>query len=151
MEHNANPGNSDRCPRCGQMFALLNLHELTGECPACFAERPAPIGQPHPALVEMFTECLHYSIPRAYHKDFIWHDLAALRQHKPSDPFLWILRTNGTHIHFEAVHPQLGTMFAHETHRLFYVWDGKRLTRFPKPIEAISCLANLLNAKEATR
>ena len=47
-----NPGNADRCTSCGQIRALLDLHDLTGQCPACFdrsAKHKAP-GDHHPIV-----------------------------------------------------------------------------------------------------
>lgn len=35
-------GNSDFCTSCGELNALLDLHELTGQCPACW-EKQRPI------------------------------------------------------------------------------------------------------------
>jgi hypothetical protein len=44
--------NTDRCTSCGLHFALLDLHDLTGQCPACFDENQ-PVRDPgdhHPLL-----------------------------------------------------------------------------------------------------
>ena len=47
-----NPGNADHCTSCGQIRALLDLHDLTGQCPACFdrnAKKKHP-GDHHPIV-----------------------------------------------------------------------------------------------------
>jgi len=82
----------------------------------------------HPAAEQMFQECLRYSLPRAYHRDFILHDLVELEriaEESTMRPFMWLLRESGTHLFFDSVPRQVTRLFAYEE-RHFYVWaDGK--------------------------
>lgn len=78
----------------------------------------------HPALTQMFGECIDHGMPTHYRGD-IAIDIATLMQQPTDKPFIWLLRECGTHIFFDRPY-QLRTMFEYEKRR-FYVWDGFRL------------------------
>jgi hypothetical protein len=52
---------ADRCTSCGQIRALLDLHELTGQCPACWEHtaRTRTPGDHHPILHALMRASYH--------------------------------------------------------------------------------------------
>lgn len=84
----------------------------------------------HPAAVPMFQACIKYGLPKSFHRDFITHDMNDLDQLTTASthqPFLWILRENGTHFFSGPIPQKITTLFAYEE-RHFFTWINGDLT-----------------------
>jgi len=95
----------------------------------------------------MFEECLDHGMPKAYRADFITHDLAALHDADSATPFIWVLRTHGTHIFWHEF-PYLDTVFEHEE-RHFFVWAQGSLHKATDPASARALLTAAIRDEDA--
>jgi hypothetical protein len=108
---------------------------------------------PTPHWEAIVKEAERVGWPRDYRRDLYVHDRAHLGQLDPSEPFVWILRENGTHlfsasyvdgvgqdaVHFATSTPQI---FAPYVCRI-YTWDGLRLREHKTPEHAAEAMREL--------
>lgn len=92
----------------------------------------------HPAFAAMLAESARTGMPQAFKRDLTFHDSRWLAARAPALPFLWSLRTDGTHVlGLEAAQkgppaawsgPEMVASVAHGwPESQFYLWDGVAL------------------------
>jgi len=113
--------------------------------------------RPAPHWDAILAEAEKRGLPKAYRRDLYVHDRAHAAQLDSAEPFLWILRENGTHllpldyvdgvkhdiVHFAVSIPKI---FASEELHV-YVWDGRYLKEHRTPEDAADALRTMKKRK----
>ena len=99
-----NPREYDRCDACNTDHATLIDTETGGlYCSRPCAERHTPPETPaHRALVAAAGAL---GLPTHYRRDLTLWDRLACAAHPAAEPFLWFIRSHGTHILYPAGRP----------------------------------------------
>jgi hypothetical protein len=79
----------------------------------------------HPAAAQILQQAIAHQMPQSYQHDLVI-DINLLADMPTDEPFVWVLRENGTHLLRgpEGIY-RFRMHFTYEIRR-FYLWDGRR-------------------------